>query len=182
MKTNKNLKPIKLLKTKKKPSLFSYLNKIREDKKELNIISLANLFKGKNIKDFHKVKSFCGLNINENKNEIISNKFKNNSLKNCKSLSHELLPIKYTKLKLPKIKRSKEIETDVKKSKIESIMNKFHKYDYEFKTESKNSFDFNNLYYLKYNYDFSNLNIQHTYDYKKIFSRLFKRIKGIKSI
>ena len=38
MKTNKNLKPIKLLKTKKKPSLFSYLNKIREDKKELNIL------------------------------------------------------------------------------------------------------------------------------------------------
>ena len=65
MKTNKNLKPIKLLKTKKKLSLFSYLNKIREDKKELNIISLANLFKGKNIKDFHKVKSFCGFNINK---------------------------------------------------------------------------------------------------------------------
>ena len=182
MKTNKNLKPIILLKTKKKPSLFSYLNKIRIDKKELNIIPLTNLFKGKNIKDVHKVKSFFGLSSNENKNEIILNKFKNKSLKNCKSLSQELLPIQNSKLKLPKIKRFKEIEADIKESKIESIMNKFHQYDNKFKTESKNSFDFSSQNYLKYNYDFSNLNIPPTYDYKKIYSKLFKRIKEIKSL
>ena len=61
-------------------------------------------------------------------------------------------------------------------------MNKFHQYDYKFKTEFKNSFDFSNLYILKYNYDFSNLNKQPTYDYKKIYCKLFKRIKEIKSL
>lgn len=182
MKTNKNLISIKLLRKKKKPSLFSHLNKILENKKELNIIPLTKLLKGKNIKDFHKVKSFCGLNVNENKNEIIRNKFKNSSLQNCKSLSQELLPFKYTKLKLPKIKNSQEIETDIKESKIESIMDKFYQYDYKFKTEFKNSFDFSNLYILKYNYNFYNLNKQPTYDYKKIFCKLFKRIKEIKSL
>ena len=39
MKTNKNLKPIRILKTKKKPYLSSLLDKMK-DKREVNLIPL----------------------------------------------------------------------------------------------------------------------------------------------
>ncbi len=182
MKTNKNLKPIRILKTKKKPYLLSFIDKMKEDKKKVNLIPLTYLLNGNYTKDFHKVKSFSGININENRNSIIPNTIKNTSLKKYKSISQELLPIKYTKLKLPRIKQSKGITSELKESKIESIMNKFHQYDYKFKTESKNSFDFNNQNYLRYNYNFSNVNILPKYNYKKIYSKLFKKIKEFKSL
>ena len=169
---NKN---IKLLKTKKFPSLFSDLdNNIKSNKKKINIIPLAYLFKEKDENDSIKVKSFIGINNNK--------KNKNNSFLKYKSLSQELLPIKYTKFKLPRIKQSKGIQTELKESMIESIINKFNQCDNKFKIKPKYSNDFNLNKYIKYNYNFNKANIPPKYDYKKIYSKLFKRIKKIKSL
>ena len=177
MNKNKNLKPIKLLKTKKFPSLFSDLdNNIKSNKKKINIIPLTYLFKEKEENESIKVKSFIGISNNK------KNKNKNNSFMKYKSLSQELLPIKYTKIKLPRIKQSKGIQTELKESMIESIINKFNQCDNKFKIKPKYSNDFNLNKYIKYNYNFNKANIPPKYDYKKIYSKLFKRIKKIKSL
>ena len=175
MNKNKNLKPIKLLKSKKFPSLFSELdNNIKIKKKKINIIPLTYLFKEKDEDDSIKVKSFIGIN-NKRKN-------KNNFFLKYKSLSQELLQIKYTKFKLPRIKQSKGIQTELKESMIESIINKFNQCDNKFKIKPKYSNDLNLNKYIKYNYNFNKANIPTKYDYKTIYSKLFKRIKKIKSL
>ena len=193
MKSNKNLqvKRLKLLKTKTPSSLYSLINDFKEDKKKNNLIPLSKLLKTKlqkkeDNKEISFSKDINSKNINRPYNFPISLK-NSSSLLKYKSLSYKIIPSKYPKIKLPKIKSFDEKSSE-KESKIDLILNKFDEYDDKFKKQSKFSIDAGELEYMQYKLN-KGLNKRFNYDhigirfnYKKIYSKLFKRIKKLKAI
>lgn len=175
---NKKLKPL---------SLFSSNSNANINFRQINIIPLSRLFK-------NKLNNISQNNYNNNIEENIkfnsmgkipNNQYRRNylnSLNNYNSLSRHKISL----VKLPKIKNSNEND-DLKGSILGSLLNKFDDYDNKFKEQEKISEfiihrgdkylklkkDYNNYEDEKYKYCASKQN------YKKQYSKLYKRIKGI---
>ena len=110
---------------------------------------------------------------------------KNSKLNKYKFLSCRILPSKYSNIKLPKIKNLNQ-SIELKDSKLDSIINKFDEYDDKFKKRAKFSFDAGGMKYVHYKLNKGldiqpeNDNSKSKYNFKKIYSKIFKRIKKIK--
>ena len=178
---NLNLKKNQKL---KQISLFNSISNANINYRQLNLIPLSRLFKNKldnlshnNIKNIEEKIKFNSMekehNFSDRRNYI-------NSLNNYNSLSHKKISL----VKLPKIKNNKD---ENKCSLIHSILNKLDEYDNKFKEQEKISEfiikrgdkylklkkDYNSDEDEKYKYCASKHN------YKKEYSKLFKRIKNI---
>ena len=178
---NLNLKKNQKL---KQISLFNSISNANINYRQLNLIPLSRLFKNKldnmshnNIKNIEEKIKFNSMekdhNFSDRRNYI-------NSLNNYNSLSRKKISL----VKLPKIKNNKE---EIKCSLIHSILNKLDDYDNKFKEQEKISEfiikrgdkylklkkEYNSDEDEKYKYCASKHN------YKKEYSKLFKRIKNI---
>ena len=193
MKSNKSLqiKRLKLSKTKTPSSLYSLINDFNEDKKKNNLIPLSRLLKTKLkkkecIKDISFSKDINTKIINKPNNFPIS-LINSSSIMKYKSLSYKIFPSKYPKMILPKI-RSFDEKSNEKESKIDLILNKFDEYDDKFKKPSKFSIDVGDSEFMRYklnkglNKRFNYGHVGIKFNYQKIYSKLFKRIKKIKSL
>ena len=186
------LKTIKLIKL-KKPSSFSSLNLDKKDKKKINLIKLSSLFNSKIHNDgneeiiFNQNRNinFISSNINNDINTPLG--FKSSSLIKYNSLSQKLFPLKHHNIKLPKIKIYESNKNNIRKSHIDSIISELDKCNNRFKNQSKSSLDFeknfnnfslNEDFLRKFKYNRNALN----HNYKKIYPKLLKRIKEIKSL
>ena len=184
-----NLKSFNNLNLKKSPklkqiSLFNSISNANINYRQLNLIPLSRLFKNKlnnmshnNIKNIEEKIKFNSMgkenNFSDRRNYI-------NSLNNYNSLSHKKISL----VKLPKIKNNKE---ENKCSLIHSILNKLDDYNNKFKEQEKIS-EFiikrgDKYLKLKKNYN-SDEDEKYKYcaskhNYKKEYSKLFKRIKNI---
>ena len=105
-------------------------------------------------------------------------------------MSYKILPIRYSSIKLPKIKNVSE-SIELKDSKLDLIINKFDEYDDKFKRRPKFLFDAGGMKYMHFKLNKShdiklgNENVKSKfckYNYKKIYPKLFKRIKKIKEL
>ena len=196
MKSNKKLqiKHLRLSKTKTPSSLYLLINDFNRknhDKQKINLIPLSKILKIKNKNEENKEISFSK-NINSNiinKPHIFPSSLKSNSLMKYKSLSNKIIPLKHPSIILPKIKSFEESSSEIKGSKIDLILKKFDECDDKFKKNSKYSLDVeDNIEYMQYklNRGFNNqFNYRHIglrYNYKKIFLKLYKRIKKIKAL
>ena len=153
------------------------------DYKQINFIPLSRLFKNKlnninkisNVEDSTKFSSVGKI--------IISNNHKNiNKSLNYNSFS----PQKISLIKLPKIRNNKE-SNELKDSLLDYILNKFDEYDHKFKEQAKIS-KLNikrGDKYLKIKNNYLNgeeekyKNYYSKNNYKKQYSKLFKRIKSM---
>ena len=193
MKLSKNpkIKQLKLIKLKTPPSLLSFLSNHNREKKQINLIPLSQLLKTKMKKENNKIINFCEKQPKAIKHQIklnLSNKNSTSALNKYKSLSYKIIPFKQQNYKLPKIKSLEESSSEIKESKIDSIIHKFNEYDNKFKKQSKLSIDAGEIAYMRYklnqnlsnNFKYEHISLK--YNYKKIYSKLFKRIKKMKSL
>ena len=193
MKSNKSLqiKRLKLSKTKTPSSLYSLINDFNEDKKKNNLIPLSRLLKTKlKKKECNKDISFSkDINtkiINKPNNFPIS-LINSSSIMKYKSLSYKIFPSKYPKMILPKI-RSFDEKSNEKESKIDLILNELYEYVDKFTKPSKFSIYVGDSEFMRYklnkglNKRFNYGHVGIKFNYQKIYSKLFKRIKKIKSL
>ena len=182
-KKNVHINHLKLIKRKKPPSLYYLINDLNDVNKRINIIHLSQLIKTKNNKEtINFSQRMKEKNIKQN-NAPLS--LKNSKLNKYKFLSCRILPSKYSNIKLPKIKNLNQ-SIELKDSKLDSIINKFDEYDDKFKKRAKFSFDAGGMKYVHYKLNKGldiqpeNDNSKSKYNFKKIYSKIFKRIKKIK--
>ena len=182
-KKNVHINNLKLIKRKKPPSLYYLINDLNDVNKRINIIHLSQLIKTKNNKEtINFSQRMKEKNIKQN-NVPLS--LKNSKLNKYKFLSCRILPSKYSNIKLPKIKNLNQ-SIELKDSKLDSIINKFDEYDDKFKKRAKFSFDAGGMKYVHYKLNKGldiqpeNDNSKSKYNFKKIYSKIFKRIKKIK--
>ena len=182
-KKNVHINNLKLIKRKKPPSLYYLINDLNDVNKRINIIHLSQLIKTKNNKEtINFSQRMKEKNIKQN-NVPLS--LKHSKLNKYKFLSCRILPSKYSNIKLPKIKNLNQ-SIELKDSKLDSIINKFDEYDDKFKKRAKFSFDAGGMKYVHYKLNkgldiqSENDNCKSKYNYKKIYSKIFKRIKKIK--
>ena len=194
-----NIEIFKELANKKKPkikpiALYSSNSNVNINHRKINFIHLSRLFKNKldilnqnnsnlNMDKTIKFNSVGKISLKHNKNMT----HYINSLNNYNSLSYKKMPF----LKLPKIKKKNENEKkEFKDSLVSSILNKFDQFDNKFKQQGKIS-EFiiqRGDKYLKLKKDYTNdENEKYKYcaskqNYKKQYSKLFKRIKDIHHI
>ena len=176
----------KLIKRKKHQSLYCLFNNLNDDKKRINIIPLPQLFNTKISKEKIFVnQKMKDKNIKRQKKPLLN--LKKSSFNKYKSLSYKILPIRYSSIKLPKIKNVSE-SIELKDSKLDLIINKFDEYDDKFKRRPKFLFDAGGMKYMHYKLNKShdiklgNENVKSKFNYKKIYPKLFKRIKKIKEL
>ena len=192
MKINKSTraKPIKLIKTNSQSSLFSFMDNNKKENKRRNLIPLSFLFKTRINRDDNKELSSLE-NTKETNNNNNTNKFpislKNTSFMKYKSLSYKILPIKYSKIKLPKIQRFGESRNEIKDSRFVSLVNKYSEFEEQFK-HPKLSIDSGQHSYFQFKIN-NNFNNSFKYGHislknnsKKFYSKLMKRIKEIKAL
>ena len=185
-------KPLKLIKIKNPPPLLSFMNNIGNDEKPVNLIPLSRIIKKALQREESKETSFCEkprINIIKKKNKFpISIKNYASNFNKYKSLSYKILPLKQPKLKLPRIKSYEDNSSEQKDSRFVSLINKFNEYDEKFKKKPKFSLDVGEMAYMNYklkqklNHNFNYEHIAVKYNYKKVYSKLFKRIKKIQSL
>ena len=186
------IKEIKAIKINKKPKSYSLYSSISnaninnyQNKKSIPIsrlfkYKLNSITKHNNIKD-KKCKSI-GKNIldKNQKNNYINSQIRFNTISNNK----------ISLLKLPKIKNRNRENNIFKDSLITSLLSKFDDYDNKFREQEKIS-EFiikRGDKYLKLKKDYINDKDEKykyyasKYNYKKTYTKLFKRIKNIQLI
>ena len=188
-KSSDNMETFKELNLKKKQMLqpialnSSISNVIINNYKNKNIIPLSRLFKNKlnnisqnNNMEESKFNSLGKIPINPHLRKNA------NSLNNYNSKSLNKISL----IKLPKIKNYKNDNNEKKGSVIISILNKFDEYDNKFREQEKISklLIQRGDNYLKLKKDYIDENDKYKYcsskhNYKKQYSKLFKRIKNI---
>ena len=180
IKINKNPKSLSLYSSISNANINNYQNKKSIPVSRLFKYKLNSITKQNNIKD-KKCKSIGKNNIDKNhKNNYINSQIRFNTISNNK----------ISLLKLPKIKNRNRENNIFKDSLITSLLSKFDDYDNKFREQEKIS-EFiikRGDKYLKLKKDYINDKDEKykyyasKYNYKKTYSKLFKRIKNIQLI
>ena len=196
-----NFKILKSFKEKNKINpikLYSSMSNIYfNNKKQLNLIPLSHLFSkefDKNIptNDINNPDLVKNTKINSigRNTKIQLNEF--DSLYRNNSLSHRRIPFIKSKLKLPYIKsyNDKEELKGGLRGFVSTIFNKLEEFDNKFKEQGKLSENFikkgdkdlklKKQFFNEQNYKYKYIISKN--DYKRQFSKLFKRIKNIQTI
>lgn len=175
IKNNQKLKPLYLLSSNSNSNI---------NYKHINLIPLSRLFKNKlnyispsnNLEEITKFNSVGKVIISQDKRNY------GNPFKNYNSFSQKKISL----IKLPKLKNINE-NKEIKDSLIEPILNKFDEYDNKFKEQAKISESIikRGDRYLKLKKNYINeeekryKKFSDKYNYKKQYSKLFKKIKSI---